>query len=211
MEAQRIAALLRPFAAEALAAEQLAAISTHLDLLLRWNQRINLTAVRSPEEVVTRHFGESIFAGEELLAPHEAADVCDLGSGAGFPGLPLKMVRTEAHVLLVEAHGKKAVFLKEVVRATKLQGIEVAAVRAERLDLEFDLVTLRAVERFADVLPIAAKLVRTGGRLGLLIGAAQVEEAARALPSFKWQTPAAIPQSNARVLLQGKKLQLHLS
>jgi 16S rRNA (guanine527-N7)-methyltransferase len=205
VEAQRIGELLQQFVTHELDAQQLAAFATYLDLLTRWNQRINLTAVRSPEEIVTRHFGESIFAAERLLPSEIDVEVCDVGSGAGFPGLPLKIVRPNARVTLVEAHGKKATFLKEVVRATKLSGIEVAAVRAEDLGREFDVVTLRAVERFANVLPVAAKLVRNGGRIGLLIGAAQVEEAQRALVNFTWREAEQIPLSNARVLLQEVK------
>jgi 16S rRNA (guanine527-N7)-methyltransferase len=206
VEVERIAELLQPFVQARLSEQQLAALAAYLDLLMRWNQRINLTAVRAPEEVVTRHFGESIFASEKLLPRDEALEVCDLGSGAGFPGLPLKIARPQARVTLVEAHGKKATFLKEVVRATKLSGIEVLARRAEDLNREFNLVTLRAVERFADVLPIATTLARSGGYMGLLIGSAQVEEAKRVLPNFHWRNAEPIPQSNARVLLQGQKL-----
>lgn len=203
MEAGRIAELLQPFTSERLDAEQLAAFASYLDLLMRWNQRINLTAVRSPEEIVTRHFGESIFAAEQLLPSDVELEVCDVGSGAGFPGVPLKIVREKARVTLVEAHGKKATFLKEVVRATKLSEIRVAAVRAENLNQRFDLVTLRAVERFADVLPVAAKLVRPGGRIGLLIGSAQVSDAKQSVVNFTWREAEHIPQSNARVVLEG--------
>jgi 16S rRNA (guanine527-N7)-methyltransferase len=206
MQPNRIAELLRPFAQEPLSDPQLAALATYLDLLMRWNERINLTAVRSPEEVVTRHFGESLFAAEKLLPHDEEVEICDVGSGAGFPGLPLKVVRPHARVTLIEAHGKKATFLKEVLRATKLSGVEVVAKRAEDLNREFDLVTLRAVERFADVLPIAARLVRDQGRLGLLIGSAQVEQAKHLLPNFDWREALPIPQSSARVVLEGQKL-----
>jgi len=206
MQPSRIAELLKPFAQESLDHVQLVALATYLDLLMRWNQRINLTAVRSPEEVVTRHFGESIFAAEKLLPRDEEVEVSDVGSGAGFPGLPLKIARPKARVTLVEAHGKKATFLKEVARATKLNGIEVVARRAEDLDRQFDITTLRAVERFAEVLPIAARLVRTGGRIGLLIGSAQAEEAKSLLSNFHWCEAVPIPQSNSRVVLRGQKL-----
>jgi len=206
MQPDRIAELLKPFAQEPLDSVQLLALATYLDLLMRWNQRINLTAVRSPEGVVTRHFGESIFAAVMLLPHHEAVEVCDVGSGAGFPGLPLKILRPKARVTLLEAHGKKATFLKEVVRAIKLSGIEVQARRAEVLNREFDIVTLRAVERFAEVLPIAANLVGARGCLGLLIGSAQVEEAKGWLSDFHWREPRPIPQSNSRVVLIGPKL-----
>lgn len=202
-----MAELLQPFSASPLTAAQLSALSTYLDLLMRWNQRINLTAVRSPEEVVTRHFGESIFAAERLLAADASLEVCDLGSGAGFPGLPLKIVRPAAPVTLIEAHGKKATFLKEVIRSLRLDDIEVVANRAEDLQREFDLVTLRAVERFADVLPVAARLVRANAGLALLIGNAQVDVAKQALPAFSWAPADLIPRSITRVLLRGRKVQ----
>lgn len=205
-EGFRHASLLAAFSRGPLTAGELHSFSIYLDLLLRWNQRINLTAVREPEQVVTRHFGESIFAAEQLLAREDRREVCDVGSGAGFPGLPLKIVRPNARVTLLEAHGKKATFLKEVIRALKLNDIEVLAARAENVERSFDLVTLRAVEHFAEVLPVAAKLVRPGGRLGLLIGAAQITQATEALPQLAWRPADLLPGSSTRVVLEGTKL-----
>lgn len=206
MDARRISALLQPFVRGALSEEQLNAFVTYLDLLGRWNERINLTAVRAPEEMVTRHFGESIFAAEQLLPQNKAVEICDVGSGAGFPGLPLKIVRPQARVTLIEAHGKKATFLREVIRALNLTEIEVATVRAETIERQFDVVTLRAVEHFADVLPTAAKLVRVNGQLALLIGVSQIDDAKQALPMFGWRAAELLPKSSTRVLLQGLKL-----
>ena len=206
MDLRRIAELLAPFTpGEALSAEQLQALSTYLDLLMRWNERINLTAIRSAEQIVTRHFGESLFAARHLLALGQRAEVADLGSGAGFPGLPLKIVRPSASVALIESQNKKATFLREVIRALKLTGVHVIAERAETLAREFDLVTMRAVERFERALPIAAGLVAAGGRLALLVGAEQAATAQAILPDVQWQTSIAIPQSAARVLLVGTK------
>src|SRR3989442_14834828 len=105
MQSDRIAELLQPFLPVPLVESQLQAISTYIDMLLRWNARINLTAVRQPEEIVTRHFGESLFAARRLF-PATMADnqppadhqrpttnnrVIDVGSGAGFPGIPIKI------------------------------------------------------------------------------------------------------------------------
>ena len=205
MDVRRIAELLAPFVAdEALPLEQLQAFSTYLELLMRWNQRINLTSARSPEQIVTRHFGESLFAARHLLPSDQPAEVADIGSGAGFPGLPLKIVRPAARVALIESQNKKATFLKEVIRAQKLTGVQVIAERAEALAREFDLVTMRAVERFERALPVAAGLVAGGGRLGLLIGAEQIGTAQALLPTLRWQPSIAIPQSTARVLLVGR-------
>src|SRR5206468_628350 len=100
---------------------------------------------------------------------------------------------------------KKATFLKEIIRVLKLNDVQVIAERAETLTREFGLVTMRAVERFERALPVAAGLVAADGFLGLLIGAEQVERAQAILPALRWQKPIAIPESNARVLLTGRK------
>lgn len=203
MEEQRIAELLAPFVDE-LAPERLRQISTYIDILLKWNEKTNLTAVRDPEQIVLRHFGESLFAAKALLAPDAGLAVIDVGSGAGFPGLPLKLWAPRIRLTLVEAHAKKATFLREVVRALAFGNVNVVAARAETLQDQADLVTLRAVEKFDEILPTAARLVRPGGRLGLLIGTGQVG-AAHQLPEFAWDAPHAVPQSRSRVLLVGNQ------
>jgi 16S rRNA (guanine527-N7)-methyltransferase len=169
-------------------------LSVYLDLLVRWNAKTNLTAIRDPEQIVTRHFGESLFAASVLFgeepsgAPSKPVvglggiercrpaniTLADLGSGAGFPGIPIKLAFPELHVTLIESQNKKATFLKEVIRALGLQDIEVHNGRAEQWGRQTDVVTLRAVEKFESVLPIAKKLVAPGGRICLLIGRAQV-------------------------------------
>ncbi len=187
-------------------------IPIYLDLLLRWNARTNLTAIRAPEEIITRHFGESLFAAQQIFpagnSPESnapAATLADVGSGAGFPGLPMKLWATQLQVTLIESHQKKATFLREVIRALKLTDVEVQATRAQQITQTFDTVTLRAVEHFDQILPIAAKLVRPGGRLVLLIGEDQIPAAGSLLPSFKWDNPYTIPNSQRRVLLIGLK------
>src|ERR1041384_6900386 len=140
MDEARIAELLQPFAGE-LAPEHLRQISTYIDILLKWNQKTNLTAVRDPEQVVLRHFGESLFAAKTLLAPDAALAVIDVGSVAGFPGLPLKLWAPRITLTLVEAHAKKATFLREVVRALAFGNVNVATARAETLKEEADLVS----------------------------------------------------------------------
>jgi 16S rRNA (guanine527-N7)-methyltransferase len=203
MEAAEISRLLEPFLpSPGLTAAQLEHISIHIDMLLRWNRKINLTAVRRPEEIVTRHFGESLFAARQLLAA-PALRVIDVGSGAGFPGLPLKIHAPAIHLTLIESHQRKAAFLREVIRALKLTDAEVFAGRAEAFTGTADLVTVRAVEKFERALPAAARLVKPGGRLGLLIGATQVGPVRIALPEFRWDCPLAIPGSADRILLVG--------
>lgn len=200
MDAGRISELLAPFLGEEkLAESQLEQISSYIDLLLKWNARMNLTAVRDPEQIVERHFGESLFAARNLVARPSTISVADVGSGAGFPGIPLKIYAPDLGSTLIESHGKKATFLREVCRSLKLANINVFSGRAEHWEQNADLVTLRAVEKFDQVLGVAATLVAPQGRLALLIGAGQADEAEKALGGY-WSDSIAIPNSRERVL-----------
>jgi 16S rRNA (guanine527-N7)-methyltransferase len=208
VDTRRIADLLAPFLSPpgtpaSLTEARLGQVAAYLDLLLRWNARINLTAVRDPDGMVTRHFGESFFAARQLLAVEASLRAIDLGSGAGFPGLPLKIFAPALALTLIESSQKKAAFLKEVVRALALTDVDVFAGRAEDFPSTADLVTLRAVERYERALDTAARLVAPGGRLALLIGSPQAARTPQLLPAFSWQPPIAIPQASARVLLIG--------
>jgi len=197
--------LLRPFLGDdTLSPNQLQAISTYVDLLMKWNARINLTSIRDSEQIVQRHFGESLFAARNLLTPDSAITVADVGSGASFPGIPIKLYAPGAHVTLIDAHGKKATFLREVIRGLALTNIDVFQGRAEVWTGTAELVTLRAVEKFEDVLPIAADHVSSGGRLALLIGAGQAPAASSSLPG-QWSQALAIPESQQRVLKTWQK------
>lgn len=206
MQIERIAELLKPFLATSLSEAQLRHISIYIDILMKWNSRMNLTAVRQPDELVTRHFGESLFAAEQLFptSSGEGLRVVDVGSGAGFPGLPLVIWHPELAISLIESNHKKATFLREVVRTLALPHVKVFAGRAEDLagDLA-DLVTMRAVERFESALPVSARLLAPGGRLALLIGRDQTAIAKHLLPGFEWEAPVIIPGSAARVLSVG--------
>jgi 16S rRNA (guanine527-N7)-methyltransferase len=198
-----IAALLQPYAE--LTSEQLAQTSTYVDLVLKWNAKVNLTAVRNREEIVTRHFGESFFAAARL-APVPGDTAIDLGSGAGFPGLPLAMFAPAVEVTLIESNGKKAAFLNEVIFALRLKNAKVFSRRAETYPAKAHLVTMRAVEKFESAVPVALNLVRDGGRLALMIGASQVSRARTVAPQVRWQEPLAIPGGHSRVLALGTKL-----
>ncbi len=137
-------------------------LSAYLDLLLKWNGRTNLTAIRAPEEMVRRHFGESLFLARYV--PEEAKTLLDLGSGAGFPGIPVALARRDVRVTLAESQNKKAAFLREAVRTLGLQ-TEVWAGRAEDLPGFYDVVALRAVDNPELALGIAGRKVREGGLL----------------------------------------------
>jgi 16S rRNA (guanine527-N7)-methyltransferase len=214
MEIVRISVLLRPFLEEPLSPLQLEQVSTYIDTLLRWNARINLTALRSPEEIVTRHFGESFFLARHLF-PHnlkeestgKGARVLDIGSGAGFPGLPLKIWNHEMNLTMIESNHKKATFLREVVRALGLDNVVVRTDRAEELGsdpgfLRSDFVTFRAVENFEKILNLAVTFLVPGGRLALLLGASQ-SESLREGSSVRWDAPILVPQSHSRILAIG--------
>ncbi len=205
MDATSLRTLLAPYLpVEEMDDRLLASVQTHLDLLLRWNQRMNLTGLRTPEEIVTRHFGESLFAASQLLERSATTSTFDLGSGAGFPGLPLKYWAPGIALTLIEGHGKKATFLKEVVRSIGLKGVTVLDQRGEHVAEQAELVTMRAVEKFDSVLPVAARLVAPGGRLGLLIGQEQCEHAMTLLPTGE-HLAIALPGSAQRILLTWHK------
>ena len=203
----------------ALSLTELNDISTYIDILLRWNSRINLTAIRDPEEIVTRHFGESVFVARQLFPTgahagtaalirsaeqSPAPRVADIGSGAGFPGVPIKLWAPNIALTLIESNHKKATFLREVARSLTLTNVNILNVRAEEVAQRFDLVTLRAVERFADTLPDAARLLAPAARLALLITAPQIKTARSILQNVGWDTPLPIPGSKSRVLLVGR-------
>ena len=236
MRSERIAELLRPFleASEShahrrsessralgeetvfLSSAQLSYISTYIDLLQHWNARINLTAVRDEEEIVTRHFGESLFAARWLFpdptrvakttkSTGSAVRLADIGSGAGFPGIPMKLWAPQLSLTLVESNLKKATFLREVVRSLTLTNIDIQNVRAETITATFDVVTLRAVDRMVEVLPIAERLLVRGARMTLLVSSSLLDQVRSALPGFTWRLPVAVPGSSSRLLLVGKR------
>jgi 16S rRNA (guanine527-N7)-methyltransferase len=203
VETAAIAQLLEPFIS--LDEPRLRAISTYIDLLLKWNARINLTAIREPIEIVQRHFGESLFAAKSLLdqkLPHTAID---LGSGAGFPGVPFALLAPDVQVTLIESQQKKATFLKELVRALGLSNVKVFAGRAEGYSGTADLVMLRAVEKFEQALRMAVSLTNDGGRIALMIGSGQVEAAKTVAAGVVWNNPLQVPCSLSRELLVGIK------
>jgi 16S rRNA (guanine527-N7)-methyltransferase len=203
VETTAIAQLLEPFIK--LDETRLRSISTYIDLLLKWNARINLTAIREPSEIVQRHFGESLFAAKSLLdqkLPHTAID---LGSGAGFPGVPFALLAPDVQVTLIESQQKKATFLKELVRALGLSNVKVFAGRAEGYSGTADLVMLRAVEKFEQALRMAVSLTNDGGRIALMIGSGQVEAAKTVAAGVVWNNPLQVPCSLSRELLVGIK------
>ena len=135
--------------------------------LLDWNTRTNLTAITDPDDVLLKHFLDSL----SLLQAYDksATRLLDIGSGAGFPGLPLKIVRPDWHVTLMEATGKKTAFLQHIVTVLGLEGIEIVHGRAEEFAHKqqyraaFDVVTARAVSSLPSLLEYCAPYCRIGG------------------------------------------------
>ncbi len=175
----------------ALSAEQAAELYRHYCLLVRWNRVLNLSSVTKLEEAITRHYCESAFLAVHL--PSDAGSVLDVGSGAGFPGSPVAVMRPNAQVTLAESHQRKAVFLREATR--HLPNVRVAAERAEGIPGQFAWVISRAV-RWEAVLPVVQEGV------ALLLGAKD-GEAARQDRRICWDAPVALPWGRERVLLKG--------
>ena len=165
--------LLQPYlVGETLSSLQAEQLARYLELLLKWNARMNLTSVREPEQIITRHFGESLFAALHIFHDSKSSStLADVGSGAGFPGVPIAVVRPQVQVSLLEAHGKKATFLKEVLRGAGIRNASVFEGRAEAYGHQAEVVTLRAVEHFAGILPVSGGLVQEGGKLAALVSA----------------------------------------
>jgi len=175
----------------------------YLALILRWNSRMNLTAIRAPEEIQSRHFVESIACAR--LLPQDIGSLLDFGSGVGFPGIPVALCRPEIAVTLAESQSKKAAFLQEAVRLLALNS-SVFAKRAEQLDRQFDCVILRAVDRMEDAVAVAASLVGPGGTLAVLTTLEEFSLVqASAGPAFRWMEPKPLPMSEQRILILASK------
>jgi 16S rRNA (guanine527-N7)-methyltransferase len=184
---------------------QVVHIQQYTKLLWAWNEKVNLTAIRDPLEMLYRHFCESMF-GASLL-PVENCRLADVGSGGGFPGLPLKIIRPDLTVFLVESNVKKATFLAEVVRELGLTDARVLVSRFEELGEEvapLDVVCSRALGDFASFLAWAASPHVDARKTLLWLGGRDLEEV-RSLPGWLWEEPKAVPKSLQRFLLLGSR------
>jgi len=182
---------------------QVQQIQQYTKILLAWNDKVNLTAIRDPLEILYRHFCESMFGAAVL--PVEKCRLADVGSGGGFPGLPLKIMRPDLEVFLIESNIKKATFLAEVVRERGLTDARVLVSRFEELGEEvapLDFVCSRALGDFARFLDWAGSPAVSGRNVLLWLGGRDVEEV-RAVPGWSWQPPKPMPHSLQRVLLRG--------
>jgi len=188
--------------------EQVFLIQRYIAILLRWNEKLNLTAIRDPLEILYRHFCESMFAGGAI--PVDKGRLADIGSGPGFPGIPLKIARPELELCLVESNVKKGTFLAEVVRELKLANSRVLISRYEELGEEIaplDYVCSRAVGEFGPFLAWAGSAQVQARQVILWIGGRDLE-AAQKSKNWEWREPILIPRSLQRYLLVGKKKEM---
>jgi 16S rRNA (guanine527-N7)-methyltransferase len=175
----------------------------YLALIVRWNARMNLTAVREENGIIERHFVECIACAHAL--PQGITNLLDFGSGAGFPGIPIALCRPEIAVTLAESQGKKSAFLREAVRVLELAAT-VHSGRAEEIVGQFDCVTLRAVDRMDVAIAAAGQLVRRGGWIGPMTTNATLAKVKTAAGGgFEWLAPMHLPGSEDRLLVLGRR------
>lgn len=178
-------------------------LAYYLQLLLRWNARLNLTAVREPSQIISRHLIESIQCAQALP---KALTLLDFGSGAGLPGIPIAIVRHEIRITLGESQRKKAAFLRESVRTLALNA-EVYDGRIEKMpeDRLFEAITLRAVDNMAEACQAAMERLAPAGWL-VLFATVRTEQSLKAvLPDISWKHRLPIAGLDDGLLLMGQK------
>jgi len=185
--------------------QQVQQIQQYMTVLLAWNEKINLTAIRDPLEILYRHFCESMWAATAV--PVENGRLADVGSGGGFPGLPLKIIRPDLQVFLIESNIKKATFLAEVIRELGLADARVLVSRYEELTEEvapLDIICSRALGDFQPFLEWAASGRVAASQVVLWIGARDLDEITK-IATWSWREPLPVPNSLRRLLLVGTK------
>jgi 16S rRNA (guanine527-N7)-methyltransferase len=184
--------------------DQCIMIREYLKILLKWNQSISLTSIIDPAEIITRHFAESMYAS--ILMPMEDRFLADLGTGAGFPGLAIRIVSPKLRLVLIESNRKKCAFLSEVVRTLGLVNVEILPMRYEDIrtnDRIYDYVTARAVGGFRELLRWAKRSLLPRGHVILWLGGEDVTQVSTT-PDWIWQPAARIPGSQRRFILIGR-------
>ena len=159
---------------------------TYMNLLVEWNKKINLTAITEANEIITKHFIDSLIISKYL---QEGKNVMDIGTGAGFPGIPLKIINNNIHIDLVDSLNKRITFLNEVITKLELNDINAIHSRAEDLARivkyreNYDIVVSRAVARLNILLEYMMPFVKVGGYCICMKGAniEELEEAKKAI------------------------------
>ena len=175
-----------------LSRNQMAQLERHFDLLNKWNKTINLTGICSAREIIERHYCESLFLGSHL--PGGPLRLADVGSGAGFPGIPIAILRPECSIALIESHQRKSVFLREVTR--ELPNVQVIAKRVEDVSQIFDWATSRGVK----CSHIDVALSKLGENVAILGG-----QGVPTSDRFTWNTPIQLPWGRKRYLWLGTR------
>jgi 16S rRNA (guanine527-N7)-methyltransferase len=181
-------------------------VRTYISLLLRWNERVSLTTVTDPVEIIKFHFGESLFAINTV--PILDCRLADVGSGAGFPGLPLAMSNPAIHVTLIESDTKKATFLSEAVRELALSNVTVFRGRMDDLPIGpfgFEFITARALGQHKDLLKWSSERLSEVGKIILWLGESDAISLSN-YPAWQWDPPIHIPGSKRRFLLAGTRI-----
>jgi 16S rRNA (guanine527-N7)-methyltransferase len=179
------------------------AIRAYIPLMLYWNRRISLTTITDPIDIVRFHFGESMFPAPILV--NRNGRLADVGSGAGFPGIPLKLVVPSLDVVLIESNAKKASFLSEAIRELKLEHVEVYRGSFAALDgkgLFFDYIGARALGMHEEFVNWSRRAVNLGGSIVLWLGEHDATQVSKEV-SWKWEDPLPIPGSLRRTVLVG--------
>src|ERR1700688_3157033 len=186
LSTRQVCEALAPFAISP-NAEQIAKIREYMLLLFKWNRSVSLTSITDPVEIVGRHFGESMYASK--LLPVENCRLADVGTGAGFPGIALKIACPSIHLTLIESNKKKCAFLSEVVRNLGFTDVEIRTERFEEIRPEsvpVNIITSRAVGEFKKILRWSTNALVRRGHLILWVGGEASTRIART-PAWTWQ------------------------
>jgi 16S rRNA (guanine527-N7)-methyltransferase len=199
-----IESAIRGTGLKGLSPEALSQFELYLELLLKWNSRLNLTGIREPEAIIRRHFLECIQCAQALP---EAPTLLDFGSGAGLPGIPIAICHPEINVTMGESQRKKAGFLREVVRSLNLLNAEVFDGRIEEMPLEtqFSIVTLRAVDKMTEACRSALARIAPSGWIILFATSATESDLKSALPEITWSQKLPIPNLDQGEILLGQR------
>ena len=185
--------------------EQVSIVQRYMAALMAWNEKVNLTAIRDPLEILYRHFCESMYAAAAL--PLQTGRLADVGSGGGFPGLALKIARPELQVFLIESNVKKATFLAEIVRELGFKDVRVLVSPYEELGEEvapLDFVCSRALGEFGKFLGWAGAAQVAANQAILWVGGRDIDEIKK-IGGWLWREPISIPRSLQRFLLVGDR------
>ncbi|HSQ20216.1 MAG TPA: 16S rRNA (guanine(527)-N(7))-methyltransferase RsmG [Blastocatellia bacterium] len=185
------------FGVTALSADQISQLVKHYDMICRWNKRINLTRIISPRDAARLHYAESLFGARFI----RERTVLDIGSGAGFPAIPLAVIRPEVRVTALEANHKKALFLIEARDALRLANFEVVTARLEEFDWsDYELLTSRALDQAEAVLPLVIEQMSSNQRLMLYCGPDLIAKLQRKSSAACRVETNPIPFSESRIL-----------